>query len=168
MKGHPSSPTGTPNATAWVASYELARRGLDRTLDGISDPEALIVPQSGCNCVNWLVGHILLYRNRIHEVLGLEPAWPERLGSSEPYERGSSSSSGALTIPLGELRSALERSERIVLERLAVLEPAELAAMATATRTVGEQLALFGAHDFYHLGQLGMVRRLLGKPAALG
>jgi hypothetical protein len=160
--------TGTLDVAPWVASYELARRGLERTLDGVSDAEALIVPQSGCNCVNWLVGHILLYRNRIHEVLGLEPAWPEHLGSSEPYQRGSSPSGGELTVPLSDLRAALELSERIVLERLAALEPESLAAAATATRTVGEQLALFGAHDFYHLGQLGTVRRLLGKPGALG
>ena len=160
--------TGTPTAAPWVASYELARRGLERALDGISDTEALIVPRSGCNSVNWLVGHILLYRNRIHEVLGLEPARPERLGSSEPYQRGSSPSSGVLIVPLSELRAALEWSERIVLQRLGELQPEHLAAAATPTRTVGEQLALFGAHDFYHLGQLGTVRRLLGKPGALG
>ncbi len=160
--------TGTLNVAPWLASYELARRGLERTLDGVSDAEALIVPQSGCNSVNWLVGHILLYRNRIHEVLGLEPAWPERLGSSEPYQRGNSPSCEELIVPLSELRTALEWSERIVLERLAELQPEHLAAAATPTRTVGEQLALFGAHDFYHLGQLATVRRLLGKPGALG
>ena len=65
-------------------------------------------------------------------------------------------------------RRGLERSQHRVLVTLAQLTADDLAAAATPTRTVAEQLALFGAHDLYHLGQIAMVRRLPGKPRALG
>jgi hypothetical protein len=157
-----------PAAAPWIASYELTRRGLERTLAGITDAEALLAPVPGINPVNWLVGHILLYRDRIHDVLGIDPAWSEHLGTSDPYRSGVSPSAGELSVPLTTLRTELERSQGTVLTKLAHLTAEDLAAAGTPNRTVAEQLALFGAHDLYHVGQIAMVRRLLGKPRALG
>jgi len=157
-----------PAAAPWIASYELTRRGFERTLAGITDADALLAPVPGINPVNWLVGHTLLYRDRIHAVLGLDPAWLENLGTSDLYRSGVSPSAVELSVPLTTLRAALECSQDTVVTKLAHLAAEDLAAAATPTRTVAEQLALFGAHDMYHLGQIAMVRRLLGKPRALG
>ena len=56
------------DAAAVITVYRFAHVALERNLEGLIDPEALA---------------------RVDALLGLEPAWPASLGSSEPYRRGS-------------------------------------------------------------------------------
>lgn len=156
------------NVDPWIAFYEFARRSLDSSLDGITDAEALLTPVPGLNSVNWIAGHILAHRDRLHALLELEPAWPAQLSGIDGYRNGAAGASGRSTPPLAALRAELDTSQTAVLTRLRNLDPAVLASPATPTRSVGDQLALFGAHDWYHIGQLALLRRLLGKPSVSG
>jgi hypothetical protein len=155
------------DAAAIITVYRFAHVALERNLEGLTEPEALATPAPGGHCVNWLVGHILLSRNRVHALLGLEPAWPASLGSSEPYRRGSDGDLGPDTPTLDALRAARERSQEQVLECLGRIGPDRLAERATETMTVAEQLSFLGFHEAYHVGQAGLSRRLLGKAGAI-
>ncbi len=155
------------DAAALMTVYRFAHLTLERNLEGLTDPEALVAPAPGGNCVNWLVGHILLSRNRVHALLGLEPAWPASLGSGEPYRRGSRGDLLADIPTLDALRAARERSQAQVLENLGRISPERLAERASETMTVAEQLGFLGFHESYHVGQAGLSRRLLGKAGAI-
>lgn len=156
------------SAAPWIASFELARRTLAGNLEGISDSESLLLPAKVSNSVNWLAGHILIHRDRIHQLFQLEPAWGARMGDGSWYLHGGARAVNEQTIPLSAIRDELESSQVSVLSTLSRIDASRLAEAATPARTVAEQLALFGAHDWYHIGQIGVVRRLLGKPGAVG
>jgi hypothetical protein len=85
-------------------------------------------------------------------------------GPSEPYHRGASSFSSADAVSLTKLREALARSQADVIGALERVSPSRLEERATETATVGERLSFLG---FHHVGQVGLLRRLLGKPDAI-
>ncbi len=156
-------------ATApWMAAERFARRNVENILTGITDEEARRAPAPGLNTVNWVAGHILVYRDRIHRLLEVEPAWPEALGPDDEYRTGATGRQSDTAPSLMLIRQALNRSYGAVLDRLQKLDPSSLQAPATPKTTLAEQLFLYGAHDWYHIGQLAMLRRLLGIPAAVG
>ncbi len=140
----------------------FAYRSLDRNLTDVSEHEALVRPAAGGNSINWLVGHILVYRDRLHELLGLPPAWPASLGDPAPYRRGEDGTL-AEPAPLAALHTALDASQQALVSRIARLTPQRLAERASDTMTVAEQVGFLGFHEGYHAGQVGVLRRLLGK-----
>ena len=133
----------------------------------MSEAESLRPPAEGGNCVNWLVGHLLWSRNRVHELLGAAPAWPERFGPSDPYHRGVTGFNLAEAVPLRDLRAAMAESQAIVIDGLERASDSRLSERATDKMTVGEQLAFLGFHEGYHAGQVGLLRRLLGRAGAI-
>jgi uncharacterized damage-inducible protein DinB len=155
------------DSAALLTVYRFTHLTLERNLEGLTDGEALVPPGPGGNCVNWLVGHILLYRDVIHTLLGLAPAWESSLPSSEPYRRGSHSPLPEGVPTLAVLGAAREPSQAQVLERLERVGAERLAERASETMTVAERLGFLGFHEAYHVGQVGLSRRLLGKAGAI-
>jgi uncharacterized damage-inducible protein DinB len=153
-------------AAPLIIQYRFAHSALERNLDGVDDDESLSSPESGGNCLNWIVGHLLLSRNGVHALLGLNPAWLDTLGASDPYQRGSTGSTDR-AVPLSELRGALGQSQTAVLAALEQISSERLAEQATETMTVAERLAFLGFHEGYHVGQTGLLRRVLGKACAI-
>ena len=155
------------SAPAIAVLYRFAYNTLGRNLEGVTDAESVIPPGPAGNCANWLVGHLLWTRDYVHGLLGLGPAWPPRLGSSQPYSRGSSCFVAADAVALTKLREALANSQDQVMTALGNISEARLAEQASDTQSVGERLAFLGFHEGYHVGQIGLVRRLLGKAGAI-
>ena len=154
-------------AAPLVVAYRYAHGALERNLEDISEAEALVSPERGGNCVNWLVGHVLWSRNRVHALLGIAPAWPEQFGSSECYHRGAAGFPADDAVPLHQLREGLRQSQASVIGGLERASTERLSEPATETMTVGEQLAFLGFHEGYHVGQVGLLRRFLGKTGAI-
>jgi DinB family protein len=154
-------------AAPLIIQYRFAHSALERNLEGVNDGESLSSPDAGGNCLNWIVGHLLLSRNGVHALVGLNPAWPEGLGASDPYKRGSTGFPRDRAVPLSKLRGALGQSQTAVLAALKQISPEQLAEQATETMTVGERLAFLGFHEGYHVGQTGLLRRVLGKAGAI-
>ena len=113
------------------------------------------------------MGHLLWSRNRVHELLGAAPSWPERFGPSEPYHRGVTGFYPAVAVPVSDLRAAMAESQAIVMSGLERASDSRLSERATDKMTVGEQLAFLGFHEGYHAGQVGLLRRLLGMSGAI-
>ena len=67
--------------------FEINHHAIKVNADGITDAEALIQPEPGGNCMNWIIGHILASREGMLRLLGeptvLSPEMAER------YKRGS-------------------------------------------------------------------------------
>src|SRR2546423_4466341 len=106
------------DSAALLTVYRFTHLSLERNLEGLTDDEALVAPAPGGNCVNWLVGHILVYRDVVHTLLGLAPAWEGSLPGSEPYRRGSRCPLPEGVPTLAVLGAAHERSQAQVLEGL--------------------------------------------------
>jgi len=155
------------SASSLAVLYRFAHSALERNLEGLTDDEAVAPPGAAGNCANWLVGHLLWTRDYVHGLLGLPPAWPTHLGSSQPYSRGSTGFSAANAVSLTKLREALASSQEQVMAALGHVSASRLEERASDAQTVGERLAFLGFHEGYHVGQVGLVRRLLGKTGAI-
>ena len=145
--------------------YGLNLMVIERNLEGITPEESFFQPQSAGNCANWILGHIVSTRNEVMKLIGESPLWSKE--EAEPYRRGSeplTDESGALS--LAKMLTDLRASQDKLLTALDQMSPEELGApLENGTRY--EQLAVIQFHEAYHAGQLGILRRLMGKPCAI-
>jgi len=138
------------------------------TLTGLTNEQALKQPSPGGNCLNWVAGHIVQARGATLAVLGQELPFP-----AEKYERyvlGSASNTDAAeTMPLSEMLADFAATEDGLAAGLAGLTAERLAEKAPFSpgnnekETVGSLVAGLVFHEGYHIGQLGLLRRLAGE-----
>jgi len=131
---------------------------ISMNIEGITNEEAMIFPDGEANCLNWVLGHLIYIRNPLLNILGEEPVWDSEKFSC--YNRGE--------IPLerkdefvcfDELKSYLKESQdklEVKLDRIENFNTEQIKDISTL---------LF--HEIYHSGQLGYIRRVLGKPGAI-
>lgn len=118
------------------------------------------VPNGG-NSMNWILGHIVWWRNDMIERVGGRRIWEGGVGDQyrgNPGERRPRSFDPVSAIEFAELKSAFEEAGRR-LKR--ALEGTRIDAETEATL-----LSLLG-HEVYHAGQLGVLRRIAGRAGAL-
>lgn len=143
-------------------NYTFTHRITNFTLDGISHEESLIHPPNGGNCINWIVGHILLSRDDVFERLGIERVWTDREATAA-YDRGSTllTDSGK-AVELSVLLDLFNQTQPLLLEAMENLNkvPSEDGKME-------ESVAFYNFHEAYHLGQIAILRRFLGKESII-
>ena len=138
----------------------------------VTHEESLRQPQPGGNCINWVGGHLAATRQGMLQMLGHAPTWTE--DEMAFYRRGSS----PVTTGVGAMRweriaEDFDATQPLLMAGLAKLSPEDLAAPLPADRnpfkldSLAEQMAVFNFHESYHVGQLGLLRRLVGKAGAI-
>jgi hypothetical protein len=153
--------------------YEFSFGAIKRNLDGVSNEETLLSPQPSGNCMNWVLGHLVLARNLAITLAGAGPMNGKEL--LDRYGRGTEPlKPGEAPVDLATLRGIFEDSQQQLLPALAAMSDEALAAdIPEALRrpplvgNVGNALARMNAHENYHNGQLGMLRRLVGREGAI-
>jgi hypothetical protein len=138
---------------------------IEKNIDGISNEESFFQPQPGGNCLNWVLGHIVATRNPVMKIIGENPVWSEE--ETAPYRRGSPPLTSAETaIPLEKILSDLKASQDKLISKLGQMSSEDLETpLEDGTRY--EQLAVLQFHEAYHAGQLGTLRRFIGKTGAI-
>lgn len=158
-----------PSIPAALLAYQfgLTARGLGANLEGISDEESRRRPPNGGNSIHWVVGHIVSYRRLTLELLGEQPIWPKE--RTEAYGRGSSGEVPAEhALALSRLMEDLQATTAAIVKRLEALPDGALEAPSpNPKQTLGQHLAFLAFHEFYHVGQTGLLRRLCGKTGAI-
>ncbi|MCA9726768.1 MAG: DinB family protein [Candidatus Eisenbacteria bacterium] len=145
---------------------------LKANLEGLTHEESLHRPEPGGNCINWVVGHLVHTQNGAMRVLGRTALWNEHDGAC--YARGSD---GGLdeseAMPLEELLRTYDRAEAEILAGLEAIsperlkEPSPISPTKNSDETVGSLLEKLAFHQAYHLGQVGLLRRLNGHAGAI-
>jgi uncharacterized damage-inducible protein DinB len=138
----------------------------------ITQEESLVQPQPAGNCLNWVAGHILCVYNEVLPLVGQKPVKDRdelrRYGRGAPPLQDASEA-----LPLSEILSALDQATERIDTGLATLTPERLDAKAPVSprndpnETVRSLLTLVSFHQAYHAGQLGILRRILGKMGAI-
>jgi uncharacterized damage-inducible protein DinB len=143
--------------------FNLNQRALKINLEGISDEESRLLPPSG-NSINWVVGHIVSNRQGILELAGETTHWIE--ADYAAYERGSNRLEPNQARPLAGILADLDRSQEALVRGLERMGPAEMA-VPKGNSTVGAHILFLQFHEAYHVGQTGLLRRLIGKTGAI-
>lgn len=129
---------------------------LQNNMTDITHEESVWYPECGCNCINWLLGHIVFYRARALKMCGGEHALPPEYKALYAY--GSKPVAAADAQPLSDL---LQHYHTLTEKLEARIKESELPPLnADQTGLLAE---LLGGHEMYHQGQISIVRRLLGK-----
>ena len=147
--------------------YDFNHAAITRNCDGLTHADSLFVPPNGGNCANWVLGHILANRSFILELVKEQPLWGEADG--ELYSMNSKPLDRARARPFESMLADLELTQerlRRGLENLSAKE-LDLKHEEGATRPRGAQLHFMHFHEAYHAGQLGLLRRMAGKPGAI-
>jgi uncharacterized damage-inducible protein DinB len=143
---------------------------IDKNLEGITEEESLTQPQEAGNCVNWVLGHIIASRHGALKLLGNGGIWGrEELAK---YDRGGTPiTNGAEALSLERLRADEAATRKLMAEALDNASEADLGKEPpdkTLGETAGAQLVGFQWHEGYHVGQLSLLRRVLGKAGVVG
>jgi len=155
-----------------TSQFKFSERVLrDNTVD-LTHSETCLQPSSGGNCVNWIVGHILTNRNTVLQLLGEKPIWSKE--KAAPYGRGSDPVRDPdSAVSFDQMLKDHATSQRRIVAALQRLGSPGLAKPAPSEMTggkeasIGTMLAGFLFHEAYHVGQTGIVRRLIGKEGAI-
>ena len=161
------------NGTAIAHLYTLDSGVIHGTLDDVAEEETFVQPQEGGNCMNWILGHIVANRQNALGLVQGEPLVDPRI--VERYARGSDPVSGPEdgAADTKELLLALDATHERLLDYLRSASDEDLAAPLPGGPSrilgecVGDALASLAWHEGYHAGQLGILRRMVGRPGVL-
>jgi uncharacterized damage-inducible protein DinB len=150
----------------------LVHRIVQINTEGVTQAESLVQPQPAGNCINWVLGHLVAVYHNVLPLLGQEPVLDP--ATVKRYDRGSAPlRNGADALDISELMAAWDECCKRVDAGLAefseerLAEPAPASPTGNPDETIGSLLSTMCWHQAYHSGQLGVIRRIAGKPGAI-
>jgi uncharacterized damage-inducible protein DinB len=168
-----TAPMAVSNETEVLRHQARAiQRVVRLNVEGISHEESVIQPRPAGNCLNWVIGHLVVAYQLVFPLLEQESVIPEE--RLKAYARHSSPlKDRAEALPLQELLAGFDKASERVDAGLTSLaarrldEPAPSSAANDPKETVRSLLASILFHQAYHAGQTGLLRRIAGKPGAI-
>jgi uncharacterized damage-inducible protein DinB len=148
--------------------FGLCSYVLERNLGGVSHQESLVCPQKGGNCLNWVLGHLTRTRNGALRLLGQKPLFPKEEFNAYD-DNGGVPFDPSTAIPFDELKRRYKALQEPLVKALdgmtiqAMDQPAPMSPTGNPNETVGSLLAALAFHEAYHVGQTGMLRRVVGR-----
>jgi hypothetical protein len=152
-----------------IQSFARTHRVIHLQTDGLTNADSLIQPPFRGNCLNWVLGHILVGRNDVLELLGEPPFWDE--AEAARYRSGSDPvTADDQALSLEQLLADLDHSQDQIAAALASVLPqflAEPVKPGENDQPRGAAVAFLHWHETYHTGQLELLRQLAGKNDAI-
>ena len=151
-----------------VYNLEKSQALFHRYLDDLKPAEFEHQPCPGANCAAWVVGHLALVDRRRLTALGAElPPLPVGFEERFAATRAAAGTQGGYGDPK-ELVALFDRHRDKLIAAVRTADPAKLAAAVPTPHPMfadaGEATAFMGLHTAMHLGQITVIRRMLGYP----
>jgi uncharacterized damage-inducible protein DinB len=147
-------------------AFERNVRVIQMQAKGLSHSDSLLQMPFRANCMNWVVGHILVNRDSILKSLGEQPLLNDQENETYSSESQPLIEEGAGVIPLEKMMDTLQLGQEKIAACLAELHPEEFSRdirVGNRMRTLGERLFFLYFHETYHVGQTEFLRQLAGK-----
>lgn len=140
---------------------------LKANVKGITDAESLDAAVRDGNPLNWVLGHIIYWRNELVGMAGGDKPWKDGTGDQyrgNPGQPAPASFDAATALDMASLIAAWDRVHAGFASRLEAMTDDDLAAMLpNGKMTLGGMLTALLGHELYHVGQLGLLRRAAGR-----
>lgn len=121
-----------------------------KNLEEVSNEDSLIIADDRINSINWIAGHLVNSRDDLLENVGYDRILlPEY---AEYYGRGKKLPGPDVAIDIETIKKDYDRLTDEINKVLAEGDDEK-----------DQQVAFFMFHESYHAGQLGVLRKLLGK-----
>lgn len=158
-----------PKAESLIQSFDLNLQVIHLQTKGLSHQDSLLQLPFRGNCLNWVLGHIMVGRNIALKLLGDPPLWTE--DQEVRYRRGSDPLvTGERAHRLEELLGDLDESQGRIAAILSEVTREGLEAFVPfrgGQRPLAEALSGQHWHETYHVGQLELLRQLAGTDDAI-
>jgi hypothetical protein len=161
------APRGNPVTKTLATQFEFTYNVFKLNTTDIDQAISLKQPRPAGNCINWIGGHLVATRCGLLELLGGEPVWNAE--KRERYRRGTSPiTSDDDATPWEEIAASFDASQgrlRVALQSLTLeqlLSPLAEDKNPFKVETLAEMIGTLAFHESYHVGQLGVLRRLVG------
>jgi hypothetical protein len=138
-------------------SYSKAKESTSQ----ISHQESIRSPIESVNCVHWVVGHIVVSRCNFLMLLDTPSIWD--WPTCKLFIPGSIPTAETPTqISFSTLLADLDRTQN---QLMSALESVPIAKLETVkdNQTVGEHLLEYAVHESFHVGQLELLKRMVGN-----
>lgn len=150
----------------WRTAFGNNVRLLELNGAGLTPELAAKRPASGVASAAWIVGHLVMTRRQILKMLGADlpedPAWGQH------YARGGPGASAHLDwVGLVEAFGVTDLALKEAFKGLADWDRPTLNPAVGAEQSLEQVLAFLFMHESYHLGQIGIIRKLHGLPGAI-
>ncbi|MCW1970153.1 MAG: DinB family protein [Anaerolineae bacterium] len=126
-------------------------------LANLTHTQSLVQPPIEGNCVNWILGHIVAYRNYALKMCQLAPAVSDAIEQRYAKESAPVLADGSDAAQFEDLRQAYYDGHERLMAYVATMsaeQAAEILSVAGFTQARAEILTTFLRHESYHLGQL--------------
>ncbi len=148
-----------------VKLYEFGLGATKLNLRDITQEDSLRPSPGGANPLNWVVGHMVASRGLALRLLKAEPIWDAETAAMYSGQEDAVFEPGR-ALPLERLLADLDASQERLATALRAATP-ELLATPARRGTVADTLVFLYFHEGYHAGQLGLLRRFLGKAGVI-
>ncbi len=149
----------------------MVQRATRKLLDDISEDEAFVTIGNSPNHICWLTGHILTTSGLRLQAMGAKADIPHdwmlkfRRGADRPGDRASFPPFGEVRVALYGIHSRAEAATAGVTEEFL---DSEIELIPTWKDRAFDYITFFLTHDFYHAGQVALIRRHLGRKGTFG
>jgi hypothetical protein len=147
-------------------AFDRNVRIIESQTAGLTHLDSLLQPAVRGNCLNWVLGHIVVNRNRALRALGVAPAIADALVARYARDSEPVTADRDGVLALETLLEALRHSQESIAAALRRTTAADLAKKldtAPHITTVGQVLFGLYFHETYHTGQTELLRQLAGK-----
>ena len=162
-----SAPRGNPITKTLSTQFEFNHNVFKLNTTEIDQELSLRQPPRAGNCINWIGGHLVATRCGLLELLGEGPVWNAQ--QRERYRRGAPPiTSDDEATPWEEIAASFDTSQgrlRVALNSLTLeqlLSPLAEDKNPFNVESLAEMIGTLAFHEAYHVGQLGLLRRLVG------
>jgi uncharacterized damage-inducible protein DinB len=152
------------NAKDLLALFGATEYTFNSNMADITHEMSLIPSGEGGSCVNWIAGHVLRTRQDVLQLLSVDVVInPDDMPQ---YIRGEGFTSEN-ALPIEEIQSMMKETMSRFTRGVAKISQESLDEMMEKPFlgqkvTRGRMMGLFSFHESYHVGQIGVFRRLLG------
>ena len=153
-----------PSIGTVAEQFRITTNLFIKAMSGVDKDEAMRRPGELSNPLLWLAGHVIHFRTRLLSLIGVPRDFPwgnrfdtgSRVGKAETYPDPE------------ELIAMWEQLSELLVERLGTLTESDLLAppaarVPTTDATLRGAIGYFSLHEAYHVGQMGYVRKWLGR-----
>ena len=150
----------------WRKSFGNNLRLLELNGAGITSDLAARRPANGVAAAAWIVGHLVTVRRRMVKLAG--GTVPEDALWEQHYARGGPGASAHLDwLELLDAFKATDPVLKATFEQIAAWDQPTMNPAVGVEQPLEQVIAFLYMHECYHLGQIGLIRKLLGLPGAI-
>ncbi len=147
-----------------ISTYVRNLTFIKQLTEGFSHADSLIQPPVQGNCANWVVGHILAYRNRILTILGettvIDDALAARYARDSRPVLGDEPGLGQFPAMMQALELAQDRLAA-GLRRMTPIQAEQLFTFGQFNMAAAEWMLFLLRHEAYHIGQLELLQEVV-------